>query len=160
MVGKGPVCVGWRTSQRSTFFCNSKRLEWGTSDTNPCVEQKGRKGCIRSWTHTPHRLPQSEMFAILAMASRHPGILILRVSPSYIGISILHGNVVVCGDQRIHDVAESLQLLTGTFPPEESPWVLTGIFPPLAEIPWMSAWWSSGLRRILLLGYQGLEPWL
>ncbi len=62
------------------------------------------------------------------MASRHPGILILPVSPSSMGISILHRNVVVCGDLRIRDVEEALQLLTGTFPPEESPWLLTGIF--------------------------------
>ncbi len=27
VVGKGPACVGWRASQRSTFFWNSKRLE-------------------------------------------------------------------------------------------------------------------------------------
>ncbi len=34
---------------------------------------------------------------------------------------------------------ESFRLLTGTFPPEESPWLLTRIFPPLAEIPWTLA---------------------
>ncbi len=40
---------------------------------------------------------------------------------------------------------ESLRLLTETFPPEESPWLLTRIFPPLAELPWILA----GLGKVI-----------